>query len=85
MMSRSVKALLVVVALVVGAVPAYSICVRHPWDVYFCSSQCTWYSSGVYCGASEDLYRACWESGTGNSCGEDRDYPDCHCSGVGGF
>ena len=82
-MGRVAKMLLVVVVLVAGAVPMYSLC--QPASAR-CGVQCGEFAGGLYCREQADSrVRACWDSGTGNVCAEDAIGCDCGGFGVGGF
>ena len=80
-MSRAAKAILVVM-LVVGAIPVYSLC--RPTGGW-CGWQCGEWGGGLYCIEPSNPDRACWHSGTGNVCGEDSSGCTCSGPGQGGF
>ena len=84
-MSRVGRVLMVAVLLSVGVgAAAQEICIDY--QDFRCGAQCTWYgSSGVYCASPSNPDRACWDSGTGNACGESATYDLCNCIGYGGF
>jgi hypothetical protein len=50
---------------------------------FMCGHQCE-YWGGWYCASPSNPDRACWSSGTGNSCGESSTYDLCNCTGYGG-
>lgn len=82
-MRKVARALLVVVAVVAGGVPVYSLC--QPTGG-FCGLQCADFGGGLYCLEKADSEsRACWDSGNGHVCGESSEGCDCGGLGVGGF
>jgi hypothetical protein len=83
-MSRIGRVLMVAVLLsfAVGA-SAQEPCIDQ--QDFLCGAQCTWFGRWVYCATPSNWQRACWDSGTGNACGESSTYDLCNCTGYGGF
>lgn len=68
----------IAVLLAVGTPTGAELCMDQP--DYVCATQCTWIFGGLYCFDRSDQTRCCFESGTGNVCGEVNPCEECiHC------
>ena len=77
------RSLLVAAMMMLVATSVSGVC--YFTEDTWCGFQCDWVGGGLYCFEPSNLDRCCWESGTGNACGEEAHCSQCSCTYPGGF